>query len=38
MMRWTLQFLILLPRSWQDWYIRRVLKRLKIKTPEQVVV
>ena len=37
-MRWTLQFLIMLPRSWQDWYIRRVLKRLKIKTPEQAVV
>jgi short-subunit dehydrogenase len=30
-MRWSMGFLTMLPRSWQDWYIARQMRRLKIK-------
>ncbi len=30
-MRWTMQVLTCLPRSWQDWYLRRRMRRIRIK-------
>jgi short-subunit dehydrogenase len=29
-MRWSMQFLTALPRSWQDWYLRRKMEGIKI--------
>ena len=34
-MRWSMGILTMLPRSWQDRYIRSVMKRIKTKKPEQ---
>jgi short-subunit dehydrogenase len=30
-MRWSMQILTCLPRSWQDWYLRRRMRRIMIK-------
>jgi short-subunit dehydrogenase len=30
-MRWTMRILTWLPRSWQDWYLRRRMRRIMIK-------
>ena len=32
-MRWSMRLLTVLPRSWQDWYIRKVMGRIKTKKP-----
>ena len=34
-MRWSMRLLMLLPRSWQDRYVRSIMKRIKTKKPEQ---
>ena len=34
-MRWTFQFLTLMPRSWQDWYLTRRMNRLQINGDRQ---